>query len=176
MIPVQSIIVTPVDILKSDHGYDYSTTRQLEAGADILMAVLEDYLATRAETQFLSKTQTESLMNDFHGTPQAIARHIGRQTEGDAVLITTINRFSERDGGEYSVNKPASVSFSYQLIHIESGRSLCFGKFDETQQTVLSNLFSFSKASSRKFKWITAEELTREGVEEKFTECSYLSR
>ena len=88
---------------------------------------------------------------------------------------TAVPPGAERDGGDYSVNQPASVSFKYQLIHVPTGTTLCLGVFDETQQTLLSNLFSFSKASSRGFKWVKAEQLAREGLHEKLNDCRYLA-
>jgi len=111
----------------------------------------------------------------FTGNPLATARYIGQQMGVDAVMLTLVSRYTERDGGDYSVNQPASVSFKYQLIHVPTGKELCMGVFDETQQTLLSNLFSFSKASSRGFKWVKAEQLTREGLNEKLNDCQYLT-
>lgn len=149
--------------------------RQLEAGVKIFTSVLEKELSWSDMMTFLSEAQQESLIGDFTGSELKRAQHIASQLGQDAVLITTLNRFIEREGQSRSVNQPASVAFTYRLIHTESGKLLCMGVFDETQQTLFSNIFSFSKAKKRGFKWISAEELIREGVDEKFAECSYLS-
>ncbi|MFZ5764134.1 MAG: hypothetical protein ACOY4H_00895 [Thermodesulfobacteriota bacterium] len=174
--PVSSIVVLPVTIQKSEQGYDYITTRQLEAGAAVLEELAKELLAERTDIRFLTAAGIDSLLGDFLGTPKEMVRRIGEQSGADATLAITAIRFSERDGGEYSVNQPASVSFRYELTHVESGATLCLGVFDETQQTLLSNLFTFSKASSRGFKWITARQLAREGMQEKFNDCRYLAR
>lgn len=173
---VNSIAVLPVEIQKAEQGYDYITTRQLESGAAVLTELAKEILAGRSGIRFLSSSQQETLLSDFHGTPNEMTQRIGEQIGTDAVLLITAIRFSERDGGEYSVNQPASVSFKYQLFHVATGSSLCMGVFDETQQTLLSNLFSFSKASSRGFKWITARQLASEGMKEKLDDCKYLAR
>lgn len=170
---IESLVVLPVEIQKSENGYDTATIRQLETGAATLNAMLQEMLADKKGLQFLTENRKESMLADFHGNPQATARYLGQQLGVDAVLVTLLSRYSERDGGEYSVNDPASVSFKTQLIHVATGTTLCLGVFDETQQTLLSNLFSFAKASKRGFKWITVEQLSREGLHEKLNDCRY---
>jgi hypothetical protein len=170
---IESLVVLPVEIQKAENGYDKSTIRQLEAGAAALDAMLLEKLGEKKGVQFLTANRKDSIMADFHGNPQATARYLGEQLGVDAVLVTLLNRYSERDGGELSVNEPASVSFKTQLIHVASGSTLCLGVFDETQQALLANLFAFGKASKRGFKWITAEQLAREGLSEKLHDCQY---
>ena len=170
---IESLVVLPVEIQKSENGYDGGTIRQLETGATTLNAMLQEMLADRQGLQFLTENRKESMLADFNGNPQATARYLGQQLGVDAVLVTLLSRYSERDGGEYSVNDPASVSFKTQLIHVATGKTLCLGVFEETQQALLSNLFSFAKASSRGFKWITVEQLSREGLREKLNDCRY---
>ncbi len=172
---VHTILVFPVESSKTE-DLDYTKTRQIEAGLDILTSVLEDELSENKEVTFISNNQIESLLGDISGNKTAQAQHVANQLGGDAVLLATLNRFVERDGRSRSVNEPASVSFDFRLIHTETGKTLCLGVFDETQQTLFSNIFTFSKAKKRGFKWISAEELTREGVNEKLEECSYLSK
>ena len=172
---IASLIVLPAEIERSDKGYDYATTRQLETGVGTINTILQEMLADKKNILLLTENQKESLLSDFTGNPLATARYIGQQMGVDAVMLTLVSRYTERDGGDYSVNQPASVSFKYQLIHVPTGKELCMGVFDETQQTLLSNLFSFSKASSRGFKWVKAEQLTREGLNEKLNDCQYLT-
>ncbi|MFH1217891.1 MAG: hypothetical protein V1706_15465 [Pseudomonadota bacterium] len=176
MKPVNSIVVLPVEIQKAEQGYDYITTRQLESGAAVLGELAKELLAGKNNIRFVSPSQKETLLGEFHGAPKAMTQRVGEQLGADAALLITAVRYSERDGGEYSVNQPASVSFKFQLFHVATGTSLCMGVFDETQQTLLSNLFSFSKASSRGFKWITARQLASEGMKEKINDCKHLSR
>lgn len=170
---IESLAVLPVEIEKSEYGYDTATLRQLETGAATLNTMLREMLANGKGLQFLTENRRESMLADFHGNPQSTARYLGQQLGVDAVLVTLLSRYSERDGGEYSVNEPASVSFKTQLIHVATGTTLCLGVFDETQQALLSNLFSFGKASKRGFKWITVEQLSREGLREKLNDCRY---
>ena len=59
---------------------------------------------------------------------------------------------------------------------VKSSRTICSGFFDETQKSLFENLLSFKGAMQRKFQWITAEELAREGLEKSFGQCSQLHR
>lgn len=172
---IDSLVVLPAEIDRSGKDYDHATIRQLETGVATINTILQEMLADKKGIMLLTENQKESFLTDYHGNPQATARYIGQQLGVDAVMLTVVNRYSERDGGDYSVNHPASVSFKYQLIHVPTGTTLCLGVFEETQQTLLSNLFSFSKASNRGFKWIKAEQLAREGLHEKLNDCQYLA-
>ena len=66
------------------------------------------------------------------------------------------------------------TTFAYRLYETGEGRVLCHGRVDERQQSVMENLFTLSKAKSRGLIWLSAEELARDGLREKFGECSYL--
>ena len=61
-----------------------------------------------------------------------------------------------------------------ELVRVDDGKVIWNGSFDETQESLLSNLLSFGKAQSRGFKWVTVEELVRQGVHERFAECPYM--
>lgn len=174
-VTVESLVILPTDISKPDTA-DKKTVGQLKTGASVLHSLIQERYGDKKGFLLLTDNQKEALIADFNGNTQMTACHIGRQLNADAVMLTSVSRYRERDGNDYSVNEPASVSFKYQLIHIPSGETLCLGVFDETQETLLSNLFSFSKASKRGFKWIKAEELTREGLTEKLKDCRYLNQ
>ena len=77
-------------------------------------------------------------------------------------LNVLIYRFQERRGGAFSVERPASVGFHVHLLD-ERGLVKVF-VFDETQQPLMENIFGFFTFLKRKGRWITAGELSREGV------------
>lgn len=82
---------------------------------------------------------------------------------GEALrLDVLIYRFQERQGGNFSVERPASVGFHVHLFD-QSGLVKVF-VFDETQAPLLDNAFHFFTFLKRKARWITVEELSREGV------------
>ncbi len=85
------------------------------------------------------------------------------QEPGEArCLNVLIYRFQERRGGAFSVERPASVGFHVHLFD-ENGLVKVF-VFDETQRPLSENIFGFFTFLRRKARWITVEELGREGV------------
>ena len=123
----------------------------------------------------ISKNRREALAGNHTGDRLSLALAVGRRAQTDAVLICTVYHYVEREGKKRAIVHPASVAFNYRLVLTETGRTICSGVFDETQQALFDNLFSLPIAIKRGFKWITAEELLREGVVGKFEECPYLN-
>ncbi|HHD56229.1 MAG TPA: hypothetical protein ENK89_00935 [Desulfobulbaceae bacterium] len=128
----------------------------------------------RDDVRFITPAQMNGLKNA--GTENALAR--ARQAASflscNGILETKLLRYKKRVGGAYTAKEPASVSFTYRLLEVNSGTVLCRGRFDEAQQSVMENLYNFKNARKRGFTWVTAEELLREGLESRLDECSYL--
>ena len=72
-----------------------------------------------------------------------------------------------------TAEEPASVAFEMKLIGIDTGVVLWSAKYDEVQKSALENLYDWGKSRSRGFTWITAEELMKEGIQEKFGVSPY---
>ena len=81
-----------------------------------------------------------------------------------AVLIGKVYRFRQRDGTDYSVNRPASVAFHLDLIRVADGRVVWTGNFDETQHALSEDLFRLGAFLERKGRWVTAEDLAVYGL------------
>jgi TolB-like protein len=97
---------------------------------------------------------------------QEILVSAARAAETDWVLAGYIFRYKQRIGTQYSVQSPASVAFSLHLIGATDGKSIWYGHYDETQQSLSENLFRLKKFLKRKWKWITVEEMAISGLEE----------
>jgi len=175
-ITIQYLSVLPVEIATEDTEVSHTISQQLKEGAVVLKSSIKDIFQDKDGVSYLFPGQTESLLGDFHGDTHESALHLGKKIEADAVLTLRLLRYINREGKTYSASQPASVSFEYNLIHVATGKVLCTGHFDETQESLTSNLFSFKQASKRGFKWITARELTMEGLKEKFNDCQFLSQ
>jgi hypothetical protein len=89
----------------------------------------------------------------------------GRALEADAVLVGHIYRYIERVGGNLSVESPASVAFDLHLVRVSDGRVLWTGYFDETQKTLMEDIFDISSFVERDGKWVTAEQMASAGLE-----------
>lgn len=173
---LKSILVLPTERTLTTNEFNKAQVETLEKGAQTLTSTIGSYFINTPSVTLLNQTQMDAYRGSFIGHQLKEARYIGMQAGADAVLISQIHRYRELDGKEYGANEPASVSFDYQLIHLESGITLCKGTFEETQQTLMSNFFTFGKASKRKFKFVKASRLLEEGVAEKFGQCSHLSQ
>jgi len=73
-----------------------------------------------------------------------------------------IYRFEERKGGSAGVEKPAGVAFHAHLM--DGSRALKTMVFDETQRSLSENLLDLPTFVKRGAKWLTAQELAREGI------------
>lgn len=77
-------------------------------------------------------------------------------------LNVFVYRFEERRGGNFAVERPASVGFH---THVYDGSSITrVMVFDETQRPLSENVFRFFTFLRRGGKWITADSLALEGV------------
>lgn len=73
-----------------------------------------------------------------------------------------VYRFQERKGGNFAVEKPASVAFHMHLM-----KNKVVGKifvYSEEQKALTQNLLTVGKFFSRGARWVTAEELAGEGI------------
>jgi len=146
----------------------------LQDGVQALGDILHRQLASRQDVRFVTASQLEGFMSTAPEGSLARMRKIGDSLSCNGVLQVKLLRYKDRVGGQYTANEPASVAFTYRLLDVNSGVTLCQGRYDEVQQSVMENLYNFSRASKRGFTWVTAEELLREGVGEKLKSCSYL--
>jgi peptidoglycan-synthase activator LpoB len=99
-------------------------------------------------------------------TSKDTALKVGKGLGADAILIGNIFVYREREGTELSVVSPASVAFDVQLLNTADGGIIWETYFTETQKPLLENVGEVGKFIKRKGKWVTADELAKEGVEE----------
>jgi hypothetical protein len=74
-----------------------------------------------------------------------------------------VYRYQERQGGNFAVDKPASVGFHLHLYD-QNNIARVF-VFDETQQPLFDNILKIGTFLRRGMKWITASQLAEEGIE-----------
>jgi hypothetical protein len=155
-------------------GVSFGDAKGLQDGILQLDNMLHKKFMGRDDVRFITPAQVGGLQNA--GTENALAR--ARQAANflscNGILEMKLLRYKKRVGGAYTAKEPASVSFTYRLLEVNSGTVLCRGRFDEAQQSVMENLYNFKNARKRGFTWVTAEELLREGLESRLNECSYL--
>ncbi|WP_373499068.1 hypothetical protein [Desulfococcus sp.] len=97
-------------------------------------------------------------------TERSLMMETGRALEADAVLVGHLYRYIERVGGNLSVESPASVAFDLHLVRVSDGSLLWTGYFDETQKTLMEDMFDISAFFEREGKWVTAEQMASAGL------------
>ncbi len=90
----------------------------------------------------------------------------GRRLGADAVVVGNIYRFRERVGSDYGAERPASVAFTLAMVRVEDSSVIWSAVFDETQHSLMENLFNIGTFFKRGGKWLTAEQLARYGLQE----------
>jgi len=91
-------------------------------------------------------------------------RQIGQGVYADAVLTGRIQRYRERIGDEWGAKSPASVAFVLDLVDVRRGDIIWTARFDETQKSLSENIFALGDIGQRGVRWLSAEQLTQEGV------------
>lgn len=109
---------------------------------------------------------SKSLQDDLKASDFKMAIQVGEELDADAVLVGFIFRYQKREGYAYSIKRPASVAFEVHLISVKESRSVWKGSFDETQISLSENLLKLSAFLKRRSRWLTADELAEDGVEE----------
>ncbi len=182
-VQLKRVLVIPFMDMYSIYGEDVTYTCPLCGHTSITGEVAEgadDYLTRRLHGVMEARRRFElippgqalgvqsTLLSPDSGQPSELdlVLETGRQLSADAVLMGRVYRFRERLGSGYSADSPASVSFDIVLIYVEDGRVLWRGRFEETQQPLSENLYSIDNFFKRKARWLTAEELADDGLQE----------
>lgn len=100
------------------------------------------------------------------GTPMQAIMAAGRELGVDGVIIGYIYRFSQRVGGDFGVNTPASAAFDLNVIRVSDGRIMWRNSFDHTQTSLSQNLLDARQFVGRGLRWFTVEEFAQFGMEE----------
>ena len=95
-----------------------------------------------------------------------VLKKVGSELEADGIILGYVYRFRERKGFSLSVEKPASVAFEIHLIRVSDGAIVWRGIFDKTQASLMENLLQIASFIKEGAKWVTAKELTAEGMDE----------
>lgn len=95
-----------------------------------------------------------------------ILKQVGSELGVDGILVGYVFRYRERKGHPYSVEKPASVAFDVHLIRVSDGIVAWRGACDKTQSSLMENILQIASFFKRGGRWLTAKELTEEGVSE----------
>jgi hypothetical protein len=175
LVPLSCIAVLPASTsVDKDETVNYEKAQALEKGAAFATSVMRQLLQGKPKVRILSTQQLAAYGSDISGGISGTVAALGQKLNCDSVLTTTVLQYRQRQGTEYSADSPAAVEFFMVLRHSVDGNILWSTEFREEQESVLSNIFTFSKAKSRGFKWVTVEQLMEQGIKERLENFPYL--
>jgi hypothetical protein len=165
---IDLIAVMPIEREEPASAVASTGPPRLEAGAErVVTAEIYSVLASSSIWRFVPDlTVTQALQKiDPKGPLQSRARDLGKAAGADGVLYGTVSRYKERVGTEFGAREPASVAFTLSLLSVSTGKVLWTRTFDETQQSLSSNLLNWWQFWRGGPRWFTAEQFTHLGVE-----------
>ena len=138
----------------------------------ILTRLLWNLLQEKSEGfDFINPDQVEGFYNillakGIEKNPLQLMKTLGAQMKAEYVLWGDVFRYQERIGTGYGVQKPASVAFDLHLMRVEDGKLVWKAHWDQTQKPLSENIFEFNRFVKRNMRWVTAEELSLQGLKD----------
>lgn len=172
--PISCVAVAPTVIPRMDEKLSGEARKNLQTGASYLQDKLMIQVERSSVQRVIGPREAGSYFGEVSGGKRGAVMEAGERLQCESVLLSTLSRFERRRGSKIAVEEPASVAFELELIDSVTGRSLWMSSFDETQTSLFSNLFTFGKAKSRGFTWVTAEEIIDGAVVDKVKSCPYM--
>ena len=154
-------------------GIGSSSGKILEGSEKIVEEVFVDKLHELKEVELipLDKVQgvykriaSESLKEPLLN----ILKKVGHELGADVLVVGYVYRYTEREGYNYSAKHPASVFFEIHLIKTIDGSIIWRGFLDKTQKSLMEDVFQMSSFFKGGGKWMTARQLTEQGMNEIF--------
>ena len=154
-------------------GVGYSSGKILKGSENTVEEVFVDKLHELKEIELIPADKVQSvykrIANESLNEPLLnIFKKVGRELGADVLIVGYVYRYTERDGYNYSAKHPASVFFEIHLIKTIDGSIIWRGIFDKTQKSLMEDVFQISSFFKGGGKWMTARQLTEQGVNKIF--------
>jgi hypothetical protein len=101
-----------------------------------------------------------------------ILKKVGVELGADVIVVGYVFRYMERIGYHYSAEKPASVAYEINFLTTKNGDIFWRGVFDKAQKSLMEDLFQIASFYKGGGKWLTAHELTQQGMDQVFKKFS----
>src|SRR5262245_12968396 len=167
---IKRIAVMPIEFAGDAHISIYGSTEpaQRKAGAKNPGATVTGdvytALAAAPNWQVVSEREVGEAIATLAGKSGNQARRLGELVFADGVIFGRVVRFRERVGEDLGAQSPASVAFTLQLVDVKRGDIVWTAEYQETQKPLSANLLAIGDFTRRGAKWLTVEELARDGV------------
>lgn len=158
---------TTVDLMAGyipEDQHKVSTEVQLDLGQAFAEELKKG--TTRAFTYVRSNAKGIDTAAHKPGQGQALVywTELGRAAGVDLLVVPQVIDMVEREGGDAGVVTPARVTLDFYLIDVREGSLVARSRFDERQTGLADNMLDMPKFLSRGGKWLTALDLSREGM------------
>ena len=154
-------------------GIGSSSGKILEGSEKIVEEVFVDKLHELKEVELIPSDKVQSVYKRIASESLKepllnIYKKVGHELGADVLAVGYVYRYTEREGYNYSVEHPASVFFEIHLIKTIDGSIIWRGFFDKTQKSLMEDVFQISSFFKGGGKWMTARQLTEQGMNEIF--------
>jgi len=183
----EKVLVLPFQNMAWLYGEDVSVrspltgqafmTGPVAEGAELLLSdLLVDALRQQTAFQTVPSGDAPGVLNALKDTAEArrsplkTLSQTGRMLNADLVFQGYLYRFKQRVGKDYAAESSASVAFDLYLIDSREQKVVWSAFFDETQQALTDDLRFIGTFFRRGGRWITAEEMAGEAMQNMFKE------
>jgi hypothetical protein len=154
-------------------GIGYSSGKILKGSEKVVEEVFVDKLHELKEVELIPSDKVQSVYKRIASESLKepllnIYKKVGHELGADVLAVGYVYRYTEREGYNYSVEHPASVFFEIHLIKTIDGSIIWRGFFDKTQKSLMEDVFQISSFFKGGGKWMTARQLTEQGMNEIF--------
>ena len=92
----------------------------------------------------------------------------GAELDADLIVVGYVFRYVERIGYDYSAEKPASIAFEITFVNPKDGSTVWRGVFDKAQKSLMEDVLQIASFYKGGGKWLTARQLTKQGMDQVF--------
>ncbi|HRT70539.1 MAG TPA: hypothetical protein P5308_04180 [Syntrophales bacterium] len=143
-----------------------STAEAAEAVEELFLEKLNNYKnITVIPVDKVEGIYERIAAESFKTKPLDVLIKVGKELEADIVAVGYVYCYRERKGYAYGADVTASVTFDISLVRTSDGTVIWSSYFDKTQAPLSDNLLEIGNFARGGWKWLTARELSAEGIE-----------
>jgi hypothetical protein len=152
----------------------YTTGRILKGSEKNVETIFLNKLREFKEVQIIPQERVQNVYKRISSESLKkplldVLKKVGHELKADVLALGYIYRYTERVGYDYSVERPASVAFEIYMVNPSDSSIIWRGVFDKTQKSLMEDMFQVSSFFKGRGKWLTADELSKQGMDEIFT-------
>lgn len=176
IIPFQSVLPktdTSNTVICPLCGAVYFGGKIAQDGENIVQELFIEKLSDLKEIEIIQQEKVEGIYKRVNSESLkmpflTIVKKTGAELDADFIAVGYVFRYVERIGYNYSAEKPASVAFEINFVNPKDGSIIWRGVFDKTQKSLMEDVLQIASFYKGGGKWLTARELTKQGMNQVF--------